>query len=69
VTLVLSVHEIESLRRTHAMAPLSPAAVAELIEWSARMVRQRAEMMAVLEELPASFAAVRSALNALQRIL
>jgi hypothetical protein len=69
VVIVLAVHEIESLRRSHAMAPLSPSAVADLIESSALMARERAEMIAVLEQLPTSFAAVRSALNALQRIL
>jgi hypothetical protein len=51
------------------MAPLSSAAVSELLESAAQMARERAEMLAVLTDLPTSFAAVRSALNALQRIL
>ena len=66
---MLSVHEIESMRRSYAMAPLSPATVTELLESCALMARQRAAMVAVLAELPASFAAVRSALNSLQQIL
>ena len=66
---MLSVHEIESMRRSHAMAPLSPATVNELLDSCAVMARQRAEMANLLAGLPTSFAAVRSALNALQRIL
>jgi hypothetical protein len=66
---VLSVHEIESMRRSHAMAPLSPASVNELLQSCAVMARQRAQMVQLLSDLPTSFAAVRSALNALQRIL
>jgi hypothetical protein len=51
------------------MAPLSPATVNELLESCAEMARQRAQMVKLLSDLPTSFAAVRSALNAMQRIL
>jgi hypothetical protein len=33
------------------------------------MARERAKMLAILADLPTSFASVRSALNSLQRIL
>jgi hypothetical protein len=66
---MLSVHEIESLRRSNAMAPLSQSHVGELIDSCAEMARERQAMAAVLADLPMSFAAVRTALNELQRIV
>ena len=66
---VLSVHEIESMRRSHAMAPLSRSHVDELLESCAAMAQERAAILAVLSELPASFGAVRDALNRLHRLL
>jgi hypothetical protein len=66
---MLSTHEIESMRRSHAMAPLAPGHVCELIETCAVLAKERAEIAAVLAELPTSFRAVREALNTLQRLV
>jgi ABC-type hemin transport system ATPase subunit len=61
--------KIESLRRSHAMAPLSPAHVLELLETCQQLARQRAEIAAVLADLPDSVAALRTALNRLHRLV
>ena len=66
---MLASHEIESLRRSNAMAPLSPTHVAQLLETCAQLAAERAAVAAVLADLPESFAAVRAALNQLQRIV
>jgi hypothetical protein len=66
---VLSVHEIESLRRSNAMAPLSQSHVRELIDACAEMARERQAIADVLVDLPTSFAEVRTALNQLQQIV
>jgi len=66
---MLAPHEIESLRRSAAMAPLSPADVAALLETCAELTRFRADVAAVLQDLPESFGEVRSALNKLNRLL
>ena len=65
---VLSGPEIESLRRSHAMAPLSPSHVRELIEACAQLDAERTEIKRVLADLPESFAAVRAALNRLHQL-
>ena len=64
---MLSLHDLESLRRSNAMAPLSPSSVSELIEACTKMARERAAIKAIVSELPASFGDVRTALNRLQR--
>jgi hypothetical protein len=51
------------------MAPLAPSHVTELIETCAQLTRERAEIAAVLDDLPDSFAAVRAALNRLHRLV
>ena len=66
---MLSSHEIESLRRSNAMAPLSQTQVAALLESYRQLAEDRAAIAAVLADLPESFAAVRDALNRLQRIV
>ena len=66
---MLSLHDLESLRRSNAMAPLSPSSVSELIETCTKMAKERAEIRAILTELPGSFGDVRTALNRLQRIV
>lgn len=66
---MLSPHEIESLRRSHAMAPLSPAAVVELLDACAQMARERNEIADVLDDLPESVTALRKALNRLHRLV
>ena len=66
---MLAPHDIESLRRSHAMAPLAPSQVVQLLETCQQMASERAEIVAVLEQLPDSFAEVRAALNQLHGIL
>jgi hypothetical protein len=66
---MLKVHEIEGLRRSHAMAPLSQSHVAELLESCAAMARDREAIQSVLAELSPPFGDVRKALNDLQRIV
>ena len=51
------------------MAPLSQTQVAALLESYRQLVEDRAAIAAVLADLPESFAAVRDALNRLQRIV
>jgi len=66
---MLSSHEIESLRRSNAMAPLGQHHVAKLLEACYQMAKEREAIAAVLADLPDSFAAVRKALNDLGRIV
>ena len=66
---MLASHEIESLRRSQAMAPLSQSNVAELIEACAQLSKEREQTAAVVAGLPDSFSEVRAALNELHRIL
>ena len=66
---MLSGHEIEGLRRSHAMAPLSASHVSELLETCAELSRRQAAIAAVLADLPDSFGAVRAALNRLHELL
>lgn len=66
---MLSQHDIESLRRSAAMAPLSPSHVSDLLDTCAKLSRERAAIAEVLTELPTSFASVRDSLNQLQRLI
>jgi hypothetical protein len=66
---MLSPHEIESLRRSNAMAPLAPHQVAAVLDACSQMAHERAAIVAILTDLPESFAAVRAALNKLQAIV
>jgi hypothetical protein len=66
---VLSVHEVESMRRSHAMAPLSASQVDLLLDACAQMARERARVAALLKDLPATVAALRSTLNELHRVV
>lgn len=67
--MALSLHDIESMRRSHAMAPLSPEAVAELLDTCNQLARERQEIAAVLTDLPESVSALRAALNRLHRLV
>lgn len=66
---MLRAHDIEGLRRSNAMAPLSQSHVSELIESCAAMAREREQIRIVLAELSSPFGDVRRALNEMQRIL
>jgi hypothetical protein len=69
ICVMLSKHEIEGLRRSNAMAPLSQSHVAELIESCVAMAVEREAVRTVLAELSPPFGDVRKALNDLQRIV
>lgn len=64
-----TVAEIVTLKRSAAMAPLSPASVAELLDACEQMAKERAEIAALLAELPATVSELRTALNRLHRIV
>ena len=66
---MLKSHELESLRRSQAMAPLGPQHIQQLLDACAQMTREREAIVAVLASLPESFGEVREALNELQRIV
>ena len=66
---MLASHEIESMRRSHAMAPLSPSNVSELIDTCAQLAREREQIAGIVAGLPDSFAELRAALNELHGIL
>ncbi len=65
----MTVEEIEGLRRSAAMAPLSPVQVIAVLEECARMARERQQIAQALADLPESVAALRAALNRLHRIV
>ena len=66
---MLEVHEIEGLRRSAAMAPLSPTAVVQLLDSCEQMARQRAQVLNVLSGLSPPWSSVRSALNDLHKLM
>lgn len=66
---MLTSHEVESLRRSQAMAQLSPQHVNQLLDACAQMAREREAVVQVLAALPDSFTEVRKALNELHRIV
>ncbi len=66
---VLTVEEVEGLRRSAAMAPLSPTQVLDLLDECASMARERQQIAAALADLPESVAALRTALNRLHRLV
>jgi DNA-binding GntR family transcriptional regulator len=65
---VLTVADITTLRSA-AMAPLSPTSVAELLDACEQMAKERAEIAALLDDLPATFAELRTALDRLHQIV
>lgn len=65
---MLAGHEIESLRRSHVMAPLDPGQVTRLLETCAELDRRHREIVRILDDLPDSFGALRVALNELHRL-
>ena len=66
---MLSVNDIESIRRSAAMAPLSSDEAFRVLEACDQLLRERARIAAVLAELPASWGQVRRTLNDLQAIV
>ena len=66
---MLTVGEIEIIRRSAAMARLSKDETFRVLEVCDRLVRERQQIAALLAHLPTSFGAVRDTLNELQRIV
>jgi hypothetical protein len=64
---VLTVPELEAIRRSAAMAPLSPDAMAELLDTCEQLLRERARAVELVAELRPAWGAVREALNGLAR--
>ena len=65
---MLSPEAIEGYRRSAAMAPLAPAAVAEIIETAAELARRQREIAKALHVLHSRWPAVRGALNELSKL-
>jgi hypothetical protein len=51
------------------MAPLSASQVSVLLDACAQMARERARVADLLEDLPATVAALRATLNELHRVI
>lgn len=66
---MLTVQDVESIRRSAAMAPLSNDEAFRVLEACDQLLRERARIAAVLADLPASFGEVRRVLNELQAIV
>ncbi|HEY5422497.1 MAG TPA: hypothetical protein VIK05_03445 [Ilumatobacteraceae bacterium] len=67
---MLSRTEIEGLRRSAAMAPLSPDAVTQVLQACEQMAREREQIQLILKsQLPPSWGAVRDALRRLSTIV
>lgn len=66
---MMTVHDLEIIRRSAAMAPLSRGEAFRLIEEFDKLLRERAQIATILADLPSSFQAVRAALNELQRLV
>jgi hypothetical protein len=65
----LKEHEIEEMRRSAAMAPLSAQRVTELLESHAGLSRDWSEIEGVLQRLGPAWAELRSILNELNAAL
>lgn len=66
---MLTTHDVESIRRSAAMAPLSSDEAFRVLEACYQLLRERARIAAVLADLPASWGQVRKVLNELQAIV
>jgi hypothetical protein len=66
---MMTAYDIENSRRSAAMAPLSQDETMRLLDTCTTLLRERDEIVALLAELPRSFAEVRGLLNRLQGIV
>ena len=64
----LSVEQIESLRRSHAMGSLPKGQIDELLETAADLAQRQREIAKVLHSLGSRWPGVRAALNELNRL-
>lgn len=65
---MLSSEEVESLRRSQAMAPLGPHHVEMLLEACAQSARERRELAEIVAELRAVFPPVREVIGKMARL-
>lgn len=65
---MLSPEAVESLRRSHAMAPLNPRQVDELLAACAAYAHCHRELIAVLDELRQTFPTVRELVSRMTRL-
>ena len=66
---MLTVNDVDAIRRSAAMAPLSSDEAFRVLDACDQLLRERARIAAVLADLPASWANVRNVLNELQAIV
>ena len=66
---VLTIHDVEGIRRSAAMAPLSSDEAFRVLGACDQLLRERARIVAALADLPASWGQVRKVLNELQAIV
>jgi hypothetical protein len=66
---VLSVDEVENMRRSAAMSSLWIDDQRRLLDACTKMAREGTQIAAVLDELPTSWASVRKAMNERHRLL
>ncbi|MEP7204505.1 MAG: hypothetical protein ABI894_17975 [Ilumatobacteraceae bacterium] len=67
---MLSRTDIEGLRRSAAMAPLSPDSVTQILQACEQMAREREQIQLILtSQLPPGWGAVRDALRRLCTIV
>ena len=66
---MLTVNDVEGIRRSAAMAPLSSDEAFRVLETCDQLLRERDRIAAALADLPASFRQVRRVLNELQAIV
>ena len=66
---MMTVHDVESARRSVAMAPLSKDETFRILAELERLIRERSHISSVLGSMSPSFVAVRKALNEVQRIV
>jgi hypothetical protein len=65
----MTLAEIEVTRRSAAMAPLPPETVNQLLRELQQHVSERERIVAILNDLPSTFGALREALNELHRLV
>jgi len=64
----MSLEQIESLRRSRAMGPLSSTQVDELLDTAVELARRHREISKILHALGSRWPAVRAALNELNKM-
>lgn len=67
--LMLTTNDVESIRRSAAMASLSQAEAFRVLEACSQLLKERTQIASLLADLPASWSSVRNVLNELQAIV